>query len=86
MSKPTKKEVLDVILREARIKQGTEAQACVELAASTEIEPLIVVKGSLVNDVAKTLAAKYAVTFPKDLGTLGTFDGAAAYIVDNADA
>ncbi len=85
MSRQSKEEILEVILREAKNKQGTEAKACVELTASTKIAPLVIEKSSLVNDVAKTLAAKYAVTFPKDLGTLGTIGEAAEYIVENMD-
>lgn len=85
MSRKSKEEILEDILIEARKKQGTEEQACVALTASTEIAPLVVVKGSLVSDVARTLAAKHSVTFPKDLGTLGTIDDAATYIVDNMD-
>lgn len=85
MSRKSKEEILQDILIEAKKKQGTEAQACIELTASTEIAPLVVEKNSLVSDVANTLAARYDVTFPKDLRTLGTIDDAAAYIVDNMD-
>jgi hypothetical protein len=85
MSRKSKEEILEDILIEARKKQGTEEQACVALTASTEIAPLVVEKNSLVSNVAKTLAERYDVTFPKDLRTLGTIDDAATYIVDNMD-
>jgi CRISPR/Cas system endoribonuclease Cas6 (RAMP superfamily) len=85
MSRKSKEEILQVILYEAKAKQGTEAQACVELTASTKLAPLIVDKSRLVGDVAKTLEAKYAVTFPNDLNRFITIDDAAQYIVDNMD-
>ncbi|MGF6711458.1 hypothetical protein QFZ41_002422 [Luteibacter sp. W1I16] len=84
MSK-SKEEILQVILYEAKAKQGTEAQACVELTASTKLAPLIEDKGRLVDDVAKTLEAKFAITFPSDLNRFITIDDAAEYIVDNMD-
>jgi hypothetical protein len=83
----TKAKVLEEVLRLAKAKQGKEKEPCVELTASTSLEalPRLLQKNSLIDDVTKTLAGKYDVTFPTDVRTLGTIDGVAEYIVENTD-
>jgi hypothetical protein len=79
-----KEDVLTEILRLAKAAQRNAAEKCVELKAGADLT-VCPEKSQALQDVADAISARYDVTFPADLRTLGTIDEAAQYVVDNTD-
>jgi hypothetical protein len=79
-----KEDVLSEILRLAKATQRNAAEKCVELKADADLK-ICPDNSQALQGVADAISAKYDVTFPNDLRTLGTIDEAAQYVVDNTD-